>query len=88
MAAGTPLVATALDGVEEIVEDARHGLLVPPGSAPALARAMAALARDPALRARFSAAGRARVSEFTLAKMVERTEAVYRSLGVVAREAS
>src|SRR5439155_2669521 len=39
MAAGTPLVVTALDGIEEIVEDARHGLLVPPGNAPALARA-------------------------------------------------
>jgi glycosyltransferase involved in cell wall biosynthesis len=80
MAAGTPLVATALDGIEEIVEDARHGLLVPPGNAPALARAMILLAEDPQLRARYSAAALARVQDFTADRMVERTEDVYRSI--------
>jgi len=80
MAAGTPLVATALDGIEEIVEDARHGLLVPPGNAPALARAMVLLARDARLRADYSAAAQARVLEFSADRMVERTEDVYRSI--------
>jgi glycosyltransferase involved in cell wall biosynthesis len=81
MAAGTPLVATALDGIEEIVEDARHGLLVPPGNAPALARAMVILAQDPRLRAQYSAAAQKRVLEFTADRMVEKTEDVYRSIG-------
>jgi len=80
MAAGTPLVATALDGIEEIVEDARHGLLVPPGNAPALARAMVILARDPQLRRLYSAAALRRVMDFTADRMVERTEEVYRSI--------
>jgi len=80
MAAGTPVVATALDGIEEIVEDARHGLLVPPGDAPGLARAMIILARDAQLRARYSAAARHRVLEFTTDRMVERTLEVYRSI--------
>ena len=84
MAAGTPLVVTALDGIEEIVEDARHGLLVPPGNAPALARAMVILAQDPQLRAQYSAAAQRRVLEFTADKMVERTEDVYRSIGAKA----
>lgn len=80
MAAGVPLVSTALDGVEEIVEDGRNGLLTPRGNAPALGRALILLAADPALRARLSATARSRVREFTNEKMVERTEAVYRSL--------
>jgi glycosyltransferase involved in cell wall biosynthesis len=80
MAAGTPVVATALDGIDEIVEDARHGLLVPPGNAPALARAMVLLARDRALRSGYAAAARGRVLEFTSDRMVEGTLAVYRSI--------
>jgi glycosyltransferase involved in cell wall biosynthesis len=80
MAAGTPLVATALDGLEEIVENARHGLLVPAGNAPALGRAMVILAGDANLRARYSAAALTRVQEFTADRMVERTEDVYRSI--------
>ena len=80
MAAGTPLVATALDGLEEIVQDARHGLLVPPGNAPALGRAIVILARDAPLRARYSAAALQRVMEFTSDAMVEKTERVYQSI--------
>ncbi len=80
MAAGTPVVATALDGIEEIVEDARHGLLVPPGDAPGLARAIVILARDAQSRARYSAAARTRVLDFTADRMVERTLDVYRSI--------
>ena len=55
-------------------------LLVPPGDAPGLARAMIILARDAQLRARYSAAARHRVLEFTTDRMVERTLEVYRSI--------
>jgi glycosyltransferase involved in cell wall biosynthesis len=81
MAAGTPVVSSALDGVEEIIEDARHGLLVPPGSAAALAGAMRTLLEDAALRERLRESGRRRASDFDIEKMVERTEAVYSALG-------
>ncbi len=81
MASGTPVVAAGLDGVEEIVEDGRHGLLTPPGNAPALARAMVILATDGELRARLAAAARERVGEFTIDRMIEQTEAVYRAVG-------
>ena len=39
MAAGKPVICTAVGGVPELIEDG-GGLLVPPGDARALARAM------------------------------------------------
>ncbi len=80
MAAGVPLVAAALDGVEEIVEDGLHGLLTPLGDAPAMARAIVLLAQDRNLGQRFAAAARERVRVFTIERMVARTEAIYRTL--------
>ena len=60
MAAGVPVAAAGLDGVEEIIEDARHGLLTPPGDAKALARAVVNLSRDGDLRRRLAGAARRR----------------------------
>ena len=45
LAVGTPVVATAVGGVPEIVHDAENGVLVPPGDVRALADAMRARAR-------------------------------------------
>jgi glycosyltransferase involved in cell wall biosynthesis len=80
MAAGTPIAATALDGVEEIIEDARHALLTTPGDDRALAGAITRLARDRDLRVRLAAAARRRVEDFTVDRMVEATIQVYGSL--------
>jgi glycosyltransferase involved in cell wall biosynthesis len=46
LAVGTPVVATRIGALPELVEDGRTGLLVPPGDAPALARAMTRLLHD------------------------------------------
>jgi glycosyltransferase involved in cell wall biosynthesis len=83
MAAGVPVAATALDGVGEIIEDARHGLLTPPGDAGAMARAIRTLLEDGSLRARVVPEARRRAGEFSIDLMVEKTEAVYASLGGV-----
>ncbi|HET7233818.1 MAG TPA: glycosyltransferase family 4 protein [Longimicrobium sp.] len=77
MAAGIAVIATAVSGTPELVRSGEHGLLVPPGDAPALASAIARLAGDAELRARLAAAGHARVrAEFTLERMLDRYEAL------------
>lgn len=78
MAAGLPVIATAVGGVPDVVVDGVTGILVPPHSPPALAEAIARLAADPALRARLGAAGRAAAMGYSVPACVERHEAVYR----------
>jgi glycosyltransferase involved in cell wall biosynthesis len=56
-----PVVGTRIAGVAEQVEDGVTGLLVEPSDPEGLADALERLLRDPALRARMGAAGRARV---------------------------
>ena len=58
MAAGIPVVATAVGGCAETIGDA--GLLTAPGSTRDTARAILRLAGDPALRARLGGQGRRR----------------------------
>ena len=53
----TPVVASAVGGVPEIVTDGETGLLVPPADAGALAAAVARMAADPARRGRWPPAG-------------------------------
>jgi glycosyltransferase involved in cell wall biosynthesis len=55
---GRPMVATDVPGCREIVIADRTGLLVPIEDPPALAEAIATLARSPQLRARYGAAAR------------------------------
>jgi glycosyltransferase involved in cell wall biosynthesis len=63
MAAGLPVVASRVGGVPEQVADGETGLLVRPGDPAELAAVLDRLARDPALRVRLGAAGRARAEE-------------------------
>ncbi len=78
MAAGRPVVASRVGGLAEVVVDGETGLLVTRGDPDSLAGAVARLARDPALRARLGAAGRARVlARYTASRMAEGTIACY-----------
>ena len=63
MAHGRPVVASAVGGIPELVEDGVSGLLVPPGDVSALRAALERLLGDPILRRRIGRAARRRVSE-------------------------
>ena len=79
LAAGRPMVATAVDGTPEIVVDGETGLTVPPGDARALAQAICRLLGDPVLRGRLARRGREWVLErFSAEQQIRRTEILYR----------
>jgi glycosyltransferase involved in cell wall biosynthesis len=81
MAAGKPVVASRVGGLGETVLDGLTGLLVEPEDARGLARAIEQVARDPELRQRLGAAGRARISEAYLPEqMVAAYEKLYREV--------
>ena len=61
-ALAVPVVASAVGGIPELVEDGRSGLLVPPGDAAALAEAVTRLVRDPEQARRLGRAARAAVA--------------------------
>ena len=54
LAAGKPLVATAVGGNVEVVSEGGNGFLVPPDDHQALSRRMLTLLKDPALRAKMA----------------------------------
>jgi glycosyltransferase involved in cell wall biosynthesis len=81
MAAGLPVVAAAVGGVSEAVEDGVTGYLFAAGDAGSLAAKLAALASEPALRRRFGDAGRARAAAgFSLPQWRERHVRLYEDL--------
>ncbi|HEU5253641.1 MAG TPA: glycosyltransferase [Solirubrobacterales bacterium] len=81
MAAGTPIVSSAIGGTDELIEDGRSGLLVAPGDAKALAAALRRLLADPALREGLAARARQRVdSGLRREQNAQRIEATYREL--------
>jgi len=81
MLAARPVVAARAGSAPELVDDGRTGLLVPVDDSAALARAVSSLLGDPEHAAAMGAAGLERArTEFAVARMAERTLALYESL--------
>ena len=81
LAAGRPVVATAVGGVPFVVRDGVNGWLVPAGDPVALAEALEACLADPDEAKRRARAGRAEVLErFRAERLVADVRALYREL--------
>ena len=81
MRAGLPVVASDVGGVREAVADGETGFVVPRGDEVFLRERLRLLLASPELRARMGAAGYARWrQQFTLERMLARTQAVYREV--------
>ena len=76
LAAGTPVVATDVGGVAEVVEDGVNGLLVPPGDPGALAAALRRYLEDEALRARLRAGAPGSVERYSAERVFGRLEQI------------
>jgi glycosyltransferase involved in cell wall biosynthesis len=80
---GTPVVASRIGGIPDIVEDGVSGLLVPPADADALAAALRRLLSDPALARRLGEGGRRRLHErFSWRAIVQRWLDLYANVAM------
>lgn len=81
MALGIPAVGTSIDGISELIDDGRRGLLVGPKNSEELAAAILKLLTDENLAAALSEAGRKRIFEhFDGRIMAKETGALYSSI--------
>jgi glycosyltransferase involved in cell wall biosynthesis len=80
IAAGCPLVVTAVDGAAEILRHDQHALLVPPSDPVAVGREVLKVLADPALGRRLVEAARPLLCEFDIDRMVRDQEALYTRL--------
>lgn len=78
MAARTPVVATGIAPMTDLVEDEVTGLTAPAGDVDAFAAAVERLLDDPDLARRLGEAGRLQAEAHSIERMAERTEEVYR----------
>jgi phosphatidylinositol alpha-mannosyltransferase len=77
MAAGVPVVASAIPGYDEVITQDVSGILVPPRDPAALAEAAGRILDDPALAARLVEGGRARAAELDWSGVVPAIVACY-----------
>ncbi|MDP1569404.1 MAG: glycosyltransferase family 4 protein [Vicinamibacterales bacterium] len=77
---GVPLVATAVGGMREVIEDGVSGLLVPHGDPAAMTRALCRVITDDGLAARLSAGGRALAEALSPARERDAWLALYARL--------
>ena len=80
MAAGLPVVASAVGGLTELVQDGKTGWLFPPADIHALAGRLVSLLFSPDERSSMGAAAWARANMFTTKRMSEQIERLYRRL--------
>lgn len=77
MAGGTPVIASRIGGIPEIVVDGESGLLVPAGDVSALQQAIERLLQDKDLRQQMEIAAKARATDFSTGAVVPQIEAAY-----------
>lgn len=83
---GTPIVASAVGGISEMVRHGDTGLLVAPGNVQELADALGEMLADPARRRSMGERGRAWAQRFTRAAVIPRVEQIFHE--VIARRAA
>lgn len=78
---GTPVVASRVGGIPEVIEDGKAGLLVPPRDSGALTEALERVWADPELARRMGSWGRAEVvPRYTWESVAARIDTVYREV--------
>jgi glycosyltransferase involved in cell wall biosynthesis len=80
MAAGRPVIASAVGGLPDMVLDGTTGILVPPGDVQALRASIVQLLADPGRRASMGQAGRERAGGYSASVVVPQIEQIYQEV--------
>ena len=77
MACGVPVIASAVGGMPELVEEGKTGFLAPPGDVTTMAARAVLVLQDAAEHARLKQQAANRALDFSADKIVPRYEALY-----------
>ena len=80
MAMGTPIIASSIGGISNIVRSGENGILVPAGDEAAWAEAIVRLCRDPEERRRMGDAGMQMAPRYSSEEMIKRIDRWYEEL--------
>jgi len=80
MASGIPVIATAIGGITNLIQDGQTGLLVPVQNPEILAVTIEKLLRNCELRQKLSKEGRLKANEYAWPKIADQTEVLYRKV--------
>jgi len=80
MAGGLPIVASYVGGIPEMVKNEENGFLVLPKNAQMLAERITEILEKQNLAERFAQNSKIKIQEFSLEKMVDETENIYKNL--------
>lgn len=86
MAVGTPVVATNVYGIPELIEDNVNGLLVPPGNVEELVRSIEQIIDNPDTAGKFAECSLEKVHYFTVERMTKEYEKLYATMYSGAKE--
>jgi glycosyltransferase involved in cell wall biosynthesis len=77
MACGVPVIATSTGGIPEVVRDRIDGILVPPGNADELAKAIIRMIENPGLREEMVKSGLKRAESFSMDEYVRKIHDIF-----------
>jgi len=77
LSAGLPIVATRVGGIMEIVEPDINGLIIPPKNSAEITQAIEKILNNQKLQEKFHKNNLEKIKQFTLKKMVQKTEEIY-----------
>jgi len=80
MAAGKPVVASRVGGIQDLIKDGENGLLVEPGDVNGLSRAITKLLMDENIRYEMGQKGKNMCHDFSIGSMVVKIDALYSNL--------